>query len=144
MITNLQEFPISLLNGGTPKPNSGLNCTENASDLIAHNNEQTIEYWNRVVNDPTIDGLINLLEYLSTINVSIGGRPNRGSVYTSKGMSQGVMYIRDSILTDDREKATLYVMYNMFPRIGGLREAIIRAVGSPFEEQLLEQFIGYP
>jgi hypothetical protein len=143
MITDLKLFPLRLVHGGTSHAEySGNMCTESMSmlkDVDLQQFKAIYDQWTSVMMNPTFKCIDSLLSTLAERHISIcGGLDDDNSVYDSTGLRRIFEYLHNNL------HKTYTFRFNIFPRTGGLREAIIRSIESEEETLILKVFIGYP
>jgi chromosome condensin MukBEF MukE localization factor len=142
MITDLNLFPLRLVHGGTNHAEySGNMCTESMSmlkDVDLQQLKPIQDQWISAIANPTFELIDSLLSTLADRHISIcGGVDDDDSVYSSTGLRSIFKYLHNNLDKTDTFK------FNIFPRTGGLREAIIRSIESEEESLILKVFIGY-
>ena len=143
MITDLELYPFTLVHGGTDRiTNSSNRVIELSNELSTVNPTmypQLFLDWTTVTENPSFNNISTFLESLIARGINICGRPESLDVYSAKRLLVQLNYLHQDCLD-----IVDYYAFNLFPRSGGLREAVIRSVQSDLEHHILEKFIGHP
>ena len=139
MITNITDYPLRLVHGGTIRGfSSGNRCYEPASSLQPvelSDFPDIVQMWRTVLDEPSRTNIMVFFNCLIESDINICGRPSTEHVYDSNSLLQVFITIHEN---------SLDMGFNLFPRSGGLREVIILSIESDKEYELLEKFIGHP